>query len=161
MPIRPPGAAFVLCAVVLLSPQSAPAQSTPPGLLTVERYLDWETVNDPQISPDGSQVIYTRRWVNKQKDRWESALWIMARTGPEPVPGARLERRAGRPMGRALLYLAEGERRAPQISRALDGRRGRELAGDARRARAGQPALVAGRPHARLHHARAAGREGP
>jgi len=28
-------------------------------LLTVDHYLDWEQVADPQISPDGSQIVYT------------------------------------------------------------------------------------------------------
>jgi len=28
------------------------------------------TVADPQVSPDGSQILYTRRWVDKIEDRW-------------------------------------------------------------------------------------------
>ena len=28
--------------------------------LTVDRYLDWERVSDPQISPDGTRIVYTR-----------------------------------------------------------------------------------------------------
>ena len=27
--------------------------------LTVEKILDWETVSDPRISPDGSQIVFT------------------------------------------------------------------------------------------------------
>ena len=45
--------------------------------LTVEDYLDWERVSDPQISPDGSQVLYTREWVDKENDTWASALWTV------------------------------------------------------------------------------------
>ena len=26
---------------------------------------EFETVSDPQISPDGSQIIYTRGWIDK------------------------------------------------------------------------------------------------
>src|SRR6266540_1525755 len=60
----------------------APAQETASDtLLTVNHYLDWEQVADPQISPDGAQVIYTRRWVNKVEDKWDSALWIMNAAG--------------------------------------------------------------------------------
>jgi len=29
-------------------------------LLTVNHYLDWEQVSDPQISPNGLQIVYTR-----------------------------------------------------------------------------------------------------
>jgi dipeptidyl aminopeptidase/acylaminoacyl peptidase len=47
----------------------------------VQHYLNWEQVADPQISPDGSQVVYTRRWINKLEDKWESALWIMNADG--------------------------------------------------------------------------------
>ena len=47
---------------------SARAQEKPSDtLLTVGRYLDYETVSDPQPSPDGSQVIFTRRFVDKMK----------------------------------------------------------------------------------------------
>src|SRR5712691_9107330 len=61
---------------------AAPAQETASDtLLTVDHYLDWEQVSDPQISPDGSQIIYTRRWVSRVDDKWESALWIMNADG--------------------------------------------------------------------------------
>ena len=40
--------------------------------LTLDLYLEWEQVRDPQVSPDGAQIIYTRRWVDKMNDRWES-----------------------------------------------------------------------------------------
>ncbi|SVB92952.1 uncharacterized protein METZ01_LOCUS245806, partial [marine metagenome] len=47
------------------------------GRLTVDRYLSWEDVENAQLSPDGQQVIYTRRWVDAVNDNWESSLWIM------------------------------------------------------------------------------------
>ena len=53
--------------------------------LGVADYLDFEQVSDPQISPDGSQVIYTRRWVDQKADRWSSALWIMDADGINPT----------------------------------------------------------------------------
>ena len=48
-------------------------------LLTVDKYLDFEQVGEPHVSPDGSQIIYTRRWVNKLEDKFESSLWIMGK----------------------------------------------------------------------------------
>jgi hypothetical protein len=48
---------------------------------TVEKYLDYERASDPQISPDGQRVVYTRHFVNKLTDRWESALWIVNADG--------------------------------------------------------------------------------
>ena len=60
--------ALMLSTVVALA---ARAQETASDtLLTVDHYLDWEQVSDPQISPDGSQIVYTRRWVNKVDDKW-------------------------------------------------------------------------------------------
>ena len=52
-----------------------------PSKLTLEQYFDLEDVQDPQLSPDGKQIIYTRRWVDKLNDRWESSLWIMNADG--------------------------------------------------------------------------------
>ncbi len=49
--------------------------------LTVDRYLDWERVSDPQISPDGTRIVYTRSWVNQVEDRWDSDLWLMNADG--------------------------------------------------------------------------------
>ena len=51
------------------------------GKLTLDLYLDWETVAAPQISPDGNQIIYTRRWTDKVNDRFESDVWIMNADG--------------------------------------------------------------------------------
>ena len=56
-------------AVVALLPGGVRAQD---GELALEAYLDMETVSDPQISPDGSRIVYTRRWVDKVNDRSES-----------------------------------------------------------------------------------------
>ena len=67
-----------LAAVAVSAAAQEPASDT---LLTVDHYLDWEQVADPQISPDGAQIVYTRRWVNKVDDKWESALWIMSVDG--------------------------------------------------------------------------------
>ena len=44
-------------------------------LLTVDHYLDFEQVADPQVSPDGKQVVYTRRYVNKLDDRWDAVMF--------------------------------------------------------------------------------------
>jgi len=70
---------FVVCAAMARPARTQEVASD--TLLTVDHYLDWEQVADPQISPDGSQIVYTRRWVSKVDDKWESALWIMSADG--------------------------------------------------------------------------------
>ncbi|HKE26909.1 MAG TPA: hypothetical protein VKB88_31365, partial [Bryobacteraceae bacterium] len=52
-----------------------------PDRLTTDHYFDLERVSNPQISPDGAHIIYTRQQANKLEDRWESALWIMNADG--------------------------------------------------------------------------------
>src|SRR5215469_1178589 len=38
-------------------------------------------VADPQISPDGSQVTYTRVWIDKKTDGYDTALWLVPAAG--------------------------------------------------------------------------------
>ena len=46
-----------------------------PGKLSLDTYLEFEQVAEPQISPDGKQVVYTRRWIDKlNEDRKSTRL---------------------------------------------------------------------------------------
>ena len=95
--------------------QPALAQATKDSLFTVEQYLDYETVADPRISPDGKQIVYTRRWIDKLKDRWESSLWIMDADGSRNrflVDGANA---VWSPDGKRIAYLAESKPQGTQI----------------------------------------------
>src|ERR1044071_8435638 len=61
--------------------QQATARAPANDRVTLEQYLDMEEVQAPRLSPDGRQVIYTRRWIDKMNDRWESALWMVGSDG--------------------------------------------------------------------------------
>jgi dipeptidyl aminopeptidase/acylaminoacyl peptidase len=83
--------------------------------VTLDTYLELETVSDPQLSPDGSQIIYTRGWVDKVNDRRESSLWIMNADGSRnrfltKGSGARWS-----PTGDRIAYTAPGEPRGSQV----------------------------------------------
>jgi len=52
-----------------------------PTTVALADYLDLEDVQAPILSPDGRQILFTRRWVDKNNDRWESSLWIMDADG--------------------------------------------------------------------------------
>jgi len=84
-------------------------------LLTTEHYLNWERVNDAQISPDGSRIVYTRQAVNQVDDKWESALWILNADGSQHRFLVKGSAARWSPDGKRLLYLAEGEPKGPQL----------------------------------------------
>jgi dipeptidyl aminopeptidase/acylaminoacyl peptidase len=106
----------LLLAALIAAAVPTQAQETPSDtLLTVGHYLDIERVSDPQISPDGQQIVYTRAYVDKLKDRFESAVWIMDADGSKNrflVDGS-----APRwsPDGTRIAYLAEGEPGGSQL----------------------------------------------
>ena len=62
-------------------PPHASAQESDIQRLSLDHYLDMESVSNPQISPDGSRVVYTRGWVDRVNDQRKSALWIMNADG--------------------------------------------------------------------------------
>ena len=49
--------------------------------LALEHYFEMESVSSPQISPDGTQILYTRGWIDKVNDRRRSSVWIMKADG--------------------------------------------------------------------------------
>ncbi|CAN5750770.1 S9 family peptidase [soil metagenome] len=104
----------LLCTLPLAPPALA-QETRSDSLFTTEKYLEYETVADPRISPDGSQIVYTRRWVNRIEDRWESALWIMGADGSRNRFLAKGSGAVWSPDGKRIAYLQEGEPRGTQI----------------------------------------------
>ncbi len=94
---------------------AATQEASTQNLLTVEHFLDWENVSDPQLSPDGSQIIYTRSWVNQMEDEWTSSLWVMNADGSKNrflVDGSSPR---WSPDGTRIAYLAEGDPEGTQV----------------------------------------------
>src|SRR5215210_2196651 len=116
---RPRSAALAAAALLALPVAArAPlaAQERPVDtLLTVDKYFDFEQVGEPKISPDGSQIVYTRRWVNRLEDRWESHLWMVSADGSRNRFLAKGSNAVWSPDGTRIAYLADGEPKGAQV----------------------------------------------
>src|SRR5437867_10863686 len=106
----------VIVAALLVVPSVAATQETASDtLLTVNHYLDWEQFAGPQISPDGAQILYTRRWVNKIEDRWDAGLWIMNADGARNRFLVKGSNARWSPDGTRIAYFADGEPKGTQV----------------------------------------------
>jgi dipeptidyl aminopeptidase/acylaminoacyl peptidase len=106
---------IVLVALLAASTPLLAQERRSDSLFTVEKFLDLEQVGDPQVAPDGSQIIYTRRHVNKLEDRFDAELWIMNADGSRnrfltKGGGARWS-----PDGTRIAYLDSGDPRDTQL----------------------------------------------
>ncbi len=103
----------LLLALVLLFAGIAPASAT--ETLDLETYLDTERVSGPQLSPDGNRIVYTRRYVDKINDSWESSVWIMNADGSRNRYLLDGSSPRWSPDGSRLAYVDKGEPKGSQI----------------------------------------------
>ena len=109
----------ILVALALASlPAALAAQNTAASdRLTLDLYWEYEVVSDPQLSPDGTQIIYTRQWLDKVNDKRESSLWIMNADGSKNRVLVRGSNARWSPSGDRILYTAQGEPRGSHSTR--------------------------------------------
>ena len=118
LPFRPASAVavLVLAAMPLAAQPALQGPSSPrTATLQLADYLDWEQVSEPRLSPDGRRVSYTRRFVDKLADKWESALWMVNADGARNrflVAGSGAE---WSPDGTRIAYVAKGEPSGQQL----------------------------------------------
>jgi dipeptidyl aminopeptidase/acylaminoacyl peptidase len=103
------------CALALSAAGIVQAQQRPQSKIALDEYLDWRDVQNPQLSPDGSQVIYTRRWIDKMNDRWETSLFIMNADGSHQRALVQGSDVVWSPDGKRIAYIAKGEPSGQQI----------------------------------------------
>lgn len=106
--------AMVAVAALLISFSNL-AVAADASRLSVADYLEFEQVSDPQVSPDGRQIIYTRRAVDKMNDRWDSSLWIMDADGSRHRFLIKGSNARWSPSGDRILFLAADANDKPQI----------------------------------------------
>jgi len=107
-------AGFSLLLAVALWPSPARAQ-VQSRKLTLDMHLDMQEVQDPQISPDGKQIVYSRRIIDKLNDKWDTSLWVMNGDGSRQRFLVKGSSARWSPDGTRIAYLAEGEPKGMQI----------------------------------------------
>ena len=94
-------AGIILAVCVLAGPAMAQVK---PGVLDKDTFMDMESVSNPAISPDGSQIVFTRGWVDKLKDRGAaisgSSIPPAHACGSSRAAVGATRRRSGRPTDR-------------------------------------------------------------
>jgi dipeptidyl aminopeptidase/acylaminoacyl peptidase len=65
---------------LIISVSSAQAEKRP---ITEKDLWDFVWIGDPQVSPDGSRVVFVRVTVNDKKDRYNTSIWSVAVAGGE------------------------------------------------------------------------------
>ncbi len=104
---------FACLGITLLG--SAPGVLAQTHKLTLDMYMDMETVAEPQISPDGRQIVYARGWIDKVNDRHKTALWILNADGSRMRFLVEGSSPRWSPDGTRIAYLADGEPKGTQI----------------------------------------------
>ena len=88
----------------------APAGEHP---FSVRDLLAFDRIGDPQVSPDGKQVLYTLRKTDLEQNRGRKDLWVVGLDGQSPIQLTRHPENEDAPRwlpdGRKFLFLAKHE----------------------------------------------------
>jgi dipeptidyl aminopeptidase/acylaminoacyl peptidase len=108
---------FAVALALLLAPQAQAwaQQQSQRDRLSVDLFLDWEMVASPRVSPDGRQVVYTRRWADKVNDKYEDEIWIVDADGGRNRFLVKGSQAAWSPDSRRIAYVAEGKPAGAQV----------------------------------------------
>jgi dipeptidyl aminopeptidase/acylaminoacyl peptidase len=101
--------ATALFVPAVLAAQGATQTAMRSDKLTLTDYLEWETVANPQLSPDGTRIIYTRGWIDKLNDRRSNSIYMMNVDGTKPRKLLDGSGAVWSPDGTRIAYTAQGE----------------------------------------------------
>ena len=128
--MRVPSSAVLLAVTLLGTSHAAWSQAKRP--ITERDLFQFTWVADPQLSPDGSRVAFTRVVVDDKRTGYETSIWIVASAGHEAPVRMTNGKHDARPRwsadGRRIAFVRGGEKdedgkpRPPQIAiLSLDG----------------------------------------
>ena len=108
--------AVVISVVAILLVTMSPVRAEEAtDVLTVEDFLDLERVSDPQLSPDAAKILYTRSWIDRMEDRWQSDIWIMNADGSRNRFLTKGSSPRWSPDGTRFAFTDEGEPKGTQL----------------------------------------------
>ncbi len=86
-PLAPLVAAIIVAAFAVLTAAAQPRPAAAPsGVLVPMDIFHVRYDSDPQISPDGTKIVYERHFADIFHDRWRSNLWIVNYDGRDDRP---------------------------------------------------------------------------
>lgn len=113
------------CFIIILALTAATGSAFGQKRLITEKDLwDFVWISDPQISPDGSRVVFVRVTVNDKKEGYNTSIWSVPATGGEAprqlTKGNHDTTPRWSPDGKFLLFLRstekEGKPEPPQLA---------------------------------------------
>ena len=102
---------FTILTILFFTPLSAQDKNK----LSLDDYVNYESVSSPTLSPDGNQVLYTRQWINLVEDKRESDLWIVNTDGSQNRYFMEGSNGLWSPDGNKIAFVKEGEPKGNQI----------------------------------------------
>jgi dipeptidyl aminopeptidase/acylaminoacyl peptidase len=110
---------FLCLTIAPPAPAAAPAKRQ----ITEKDLFDFVWIGSPQVSPNGSQVVYARVTVDEKKTGYETALWIVPTDGKEAPRQLTNGPHDGSPRwspdGKAIVFTRaaekDGKKRPPQL----------------------------------------------
>jgi dipeptidyl aminopeptidase/acylaminoacyl peptidase len=114
-PVQPKQPVMKRISILLMVLMTMAATAQQKDRLTLDDYANYESVASPNLSPDRSQILYTRQWINLVEDKRESDLWIVNSDGSQNRFFMQGGNGLWSPDGQKVAFMKEGEPKGTQI----------------------------------------------